>query len=123
MLMEAAVALGVSPADTLCSAAPYNTETEAFAFTNRFGEAREVILVTSALHMRRALFWFREAGLDPIPAPANHYVKPDPEKSPYNFKPSAGKITLSGKLLHEWVGMGWAQWKRGGREGMRDGPR
>ena len=113
VLMNTAVALGIAPSDTLQSTVPYNTETESIAYAQRFGTTTPLVLVTSALHMPRALFWFRQQGIDAIPAPTGHYVKPDPEKSPYGWKPSATKIEITGVLLHEWAGMIYAKWKTG----------
>lgn len=111
MLARTAVVLGVPPQDTLWSPTPAHTEAEAFAYATRFGNQHPLILVTDAIHIPRALFWFRQAGLRPIPAPANHYVKPDPLRPPYKFKPSAQKIVISDKLIHEWAGMVYARWK------------
>lgn len=105
VLMNTAVALGISPLDTLQSPRPYNTETEARAYVRRFGTAQPVVLVTSALHMPRAVYWFERAGVTVIPAPTDHYVKPDPQRSPYTWHPSAGKIQMTAALLHEWGGM------------------
>jgi len=62
VLMNTAVALGIPPADTLQSTTPFNTETEAIAYAQHFGTAQPLILVSSALHMPRALFWFRQQG-------------------------------------------------------------
>ncbi|MCI4647571.1 ElyC/SanA/YdcF family protein [Phaeodactylibacter sp.] len=115
VLMNTAVALGIAPSDTLQSSIPYNTETEAIAYAQRFGTQTPLILVTSALHMPRALFWFQQQGIEAIPAPTDHYVKPDPEKSPYNWKPSAAKIKMTAALLHEWAGMLYAKWKTRGQ--------
>ena len=110
--MNTAVALGIAPADTLQSTQPYNTQTEAAAYARRFGTTTPLVLVTSALHTPRALYWFRQQGIDAIPAPTGHYVKPDPEESPYGWKPSATKIEITGALLHEWAGMVYAKGKR-----------
>lgn len=113
ILSQAAVSLGVSPFDTLISPLPLNTEAEAYAYAARFDDRQPLILVTNAIHMPRALFWFRRAGLNPIPAPTNHYVKFDPQGSPYNFKPSPFKIIITDRLMHEWGGMIYAKWKAG----------
>ncbi len=67
--MNTAVALGIAPSDTLQSTIPHNTETEAFAYAQRFGTQTPLILVTSTLHMPRALFWFQQQGIAAIPAP------------------------------------------------------
>lgn len=111
MLVRAAVVLGVPPKDTLWSPTPANTEEEAYAYASRFGARRPLILVTDALHIARAVFWFRHAGLSPVAAPANHYVKPDPIRSSYNFKPSTQKVIIMNKLIHEWAEMVYAKWK------------
>lgn len=111
VLTNTAVALGVAPGDTLQIPDPYNTEAESKAYLKRFGSEDPLILVTDAIHMPRAMYWFRQAGCDPIPAPTNHLIKPDPDYSPFPFKPSIRKIEMMDKWLHEWVGMMYAKWK------------
>lgn len=111
LLARTAVLLGVSPADTLMAKSPANTEAEAMVYAARFGPGLPLVLVTDALHLPRALFWFRQAGLEPVPAPANHLVKPGAEQRPFPFKPSLRKVEMADKLLHEWAGMIHARWK------------
>ena len=77
----------------------------------RFGKDTPLILVTSALHMPRAMFWFRHYGLDPIPAPTNYLVMPDPGYETFTWGPSTRKIAMTRKLLHEYAGMLYAKWK------------
>lgn len=110
LLARSAVALGVSPKDTVMITTPGNTEEEASAYSERYRQS-EVILVTSALHMPRATFWFQEAGIQVLPAPTDHLVKPEKDKSIFNFKPSIRKIDMMDKLIHEWVGLLYAKWK------------
>jgi uncharacterized SAM-binding protein YcdF (DUF218 family) len=56
---DAAVSLGVSPSDTIQLTLPWTTRTEAFAYKTRLGaDQKPLILVTSALHMPRAVRWF-----------------------------------------------------------------
>lgn len=110
LLARSAVALGVPPKDTVMITTPANTEEEASAYSERYSQS-EVILVTSALHMARATFWFQEAGIRVVPAPTDHLVKPEKDKSVFNFKPSIRKIDMMDKLIHEWVGMLYAKWK------------
>ena len=112
ILMRSAVLLGISSTDTLWNPIPYNTETEAFSYVERFGTKTPLVLVTSALHMPRAIFWFKQAGISAIPAPTNYYFKPNSHRSPYNFKPSVKKIEMTGKLYHEWVGMLYGKLKQ-----------
>ncbi|MEZ4988772.1 MAG: ElyC/SanA/YdcF family protein [Saprospiraceae bacterium] len=105
MLAQTAVSLGVAPQDTLMLPKPDNTEAEARAYTARFGTKHPLILVTSAIHMPRAMYWFREIGCDPVAAPTGFLVKPDPGKKPFWFKPSTKKIEMTRRLLHEYAGM------------------
>jgi uncharacterized SAM-binding protein YcdF (DUF218 family) len=112
MLMRAAVELGVPPEDTLWLPTPANTEQEAYAYAARFGPAGPpLLLVTDALHLPRAVGWFQRAGLAPLPAPANHLVKLDPQRSPFHCWPAMGKLGLSQRLLHEWAGMAVMWWR------------
>ena len=112
-LAEMALQLGVSPTDTILQPHAVNTEAEARTFANRFGSDHRLVLVTSALHMPRAMFWFQHHDLDPIPAPTNHLVMPDPGHEPFSWKPSLKKIEMTQKLLHEYAGMLYAQFKVG----------
>jgi uncharacterized SAM-binding protein YcdF (DUF218 family) len=114
VVMNTAVAMGINPIDTLQSIAPFNTESEALAYAERFGNQSIAILITSALHMPRALFWFKVNGINTIPAPTDHYIKIDPYESPYNWKPSTQKIEITAALMHEWVGMLYAKIKTRG---------
>ncbi len=115
VMAQTAVLLGVPPADTLMIKTPAHTEAESLDYTARFGKETPFILVTDALHMPRAMFWFRQAGQHPIPAPTNHSIKPDPERRSFLFKPSIRKIDMTDRLLHEWAGTIYGRWKRNGR--------
>ena len=108
---HAALSLGVPPGDTLLLTQPHNTEAEARAYAARFGTSHRLILVTSALHLPRALRWFRAYGLRPVPAPADHLIKVDPRYSPYSFGPGSTNIELMDRWLHETVGTWWARIK------------
>lgn len=111
VLAEMAIQLGISPQDTLLQPTAHNTEAEARAYSQRFSSTIPLVLVTSALHMSRAVYWFKHYGLAPIPAPTNHLVMPDPGYESFAWKPSTNKIDMSAKLLHEYAGMRYAKWK------------
>lgn len=115
VLAEMAIQLGISSLDTLLQPTAHNTEAEARAYSQRFSDTIPLILVTSAIHMPRAVYWFKHYGLAPIPAPTNHLVMPDPGYEPFAFKPSTNKIDMSAKLLHEYAGMRYAWFKVGSR--------
>jgi uncharacterized SAM-binding protein YcdF (DUF218 family) len=61
-----------------------------------------IALVTSALHMPRALIAFRAAGFEPC-AHASDY-RSAPYDGPADLLPSAGAIANTDATLHEWVG-------------------
>ncbi len=63
-------ALGVPRSDIIVLSRPKDTEEEALAVKRAIGDA-PFLLVTSASHLPRAMIFFRHAGLDPLPAPAN----------------------------------------------------
>ena len=108
---DAAVALGVSPDDTLYLPNTINTENEAYSYTKRFANKYPVILATDAMHMPRAVFWFKHFGIDVIPAPCNYRFKEDPAKPVFKWKPSLNKVRMLDGLMDEWLGMLWARVK------------
>jgi len=72
------------------------------------GDQRKVILVTSAMHMRRSMALFKKQGYDPIAAPAGLL----PSNSRWfhfsNFLPSAGNYRRIDAATHEYLGLLWA---------------
>lgn len=107
----AAVELGVSSLDTLQLPGGYNTESEARAYVERFGVETPLILVTSAVHMERAVFWFEYYGVEVIPAPCDYRIKEDPDDPENWWWPSFGKLELLGIWLHEKLGLWWGKLK------------
>ena len=91
----------VDPADTLQLPSPWNTRTEAIHYRRRFGPGQPLILVTSALHLPRAMMHFRRAGLDPIPAPADRITKEDEIPDGIQVLPGSGNLMLMKRALHE----------------------
>jgi len=61
---------------------------------------RRVVLVTSALHMRRAIRYFRQAGIDVVPAPVDHQGGPT-----WKILPSSSALNRTRAVLHEIIGM------------------
>ncbi|MBY0274309.1 YdcF family protein [Candidatus Binatia bacterium] len=57
---------------------------------------RGILLVTSALHMRRAVLCFRRHGISAAPAPVPHVPDEDPERA-----------TVVGQVLHELIGLAY----------------
>lgn len=79
---------------------------------------KQVLLVTSATHMRRALATFRTAGIDAVPAAAD-YEEIDCRKWPEHrslfmeWLPNAEALARSTRAVKEYVGFvyyGWRGW-------------
>ncbi len=71
---------------------------------------KRVILVTSAFHMPRSVFCFREAGIEPVPFPVDYYrhrVFAGPEA----LVPSIHSLRLATTALKEYLGF-VAYWLR-----------
>jgi uncharacterized SAM-binding protein YcdF (DUF218 family) len=69
-----------------------------------------VLLVTSALHMRRALDTFRSAGVNAVPAATDHQVLDEPFTL-FSFVPNAGALQGSTAVIHEYVGYAVYWWR------------
>ena len=69
------------------------------------GNWRKPILVTSAVHMDRALRAFRKAGMKVNPYPVDFRVTPEPTYGWPDFLPSASYLARSTFALHEYLGI------------------
>jgi uncharacterized SAM-binding protein YcdF (DUF218 family) len=75
---------------------------------------RRVLLVTSALHMRRALATFARAGIDAIAAPTDFEAVPRRGASVLQWIPDVSALEGSTRALKEYAGLwiyrlqGWA---------------
>ncbi|MEA3362203.1 MAG: ElyC/SanA/YdcF family protein [Thermodesulfobacteriota bacterium] len=102
-LRELALALGVPTEDILIFNGPRDTMEEAELIAANFS-ATSLVLVTTAVHMPRALKLFHKVGLDPFPAPTEHLSKPF--KSWWNF-PAGSTLAHSEYWAHEQLGLLW----------------
>ena len=107
MLSFAAIEIGVNDKDTIQMIKPSNTEQEAIEFKNRFGLNTNLIIVTSASHMPRALKIFNLYGLNPVPAPTFNYYKHEINETYNFFAPSITKLDMSEKVIHEYLGIAY----------------
>jgi uncharacterized SAM-binding protein YcdF (DUF218 family) len=101
-MAEAAVSMGVNPADTVMLVRPSNTWEEAAAYKKRFGSEKRFVLVTSAVHMPRAVAIFKSIGMEPIAAPANFLNRNEPEANAYNWWPSSMKSMYTEIAIYEY---------------------
>ncbi|SDY52362.1 Uncharacterized SAM-binding protein YcdF, DUF218 family [Lysobacter sp. yr284] len=103
IMAEALVKLGVPRAALVLEDASGDTRANAERSARISGERgwRRAILVTSALHMPRALQWFQRAGLPALPlapdAPAQAAAKP--------WTPSRDSLDDSAQALREYAGL------------------
>lgn len=102
-LRQLAIALGVPKQDIIVLNGPRDTLEEAEIIADNFSTG-SLVLVTTALHMPRALLLFHQVGLDPIPAPTEHLSKP--VKSWWVF-PAARTLAHTEYWAHEQLGLLW----------------
>jgi len=107
MMQDAARILGVSPQQIVIENTARDTPQQAEEI-KRFVGSDRFILVTSALHMTRAMALFAKQGLAPIPAPADFYIKR--RYASFNaetFLPTSSGGPRADALFHEWLGILW----------------
>lgn len=106
VMKKSAINIGVDESRIKLVPAAENTRSEAFDYYKQLGSEYPVILVTDAAHMRRAMFLFRSAGINPVPAPTNHMVK---DEKISDWSPSFRNIEMMDYALHEIFGLAWAK--------------
>lgn len=107
--------LGV-PADAILEQpGPLSTRAEAVALRGRLAPlgVRRILLVTSALHMRRAARWFAAQGFDVVPAPTD-FIATSASQRPLAVEaltllPRVDSLSLTTRALHEWLGIAAAR--------------
>ncbi|WP_162046742.1 envelope biogenesis factor ElyC [Vibrio taketomensis] len=106
MMAKVALALGVSKSDIILLETAKDTWEEArqaAAFVKR----KQVVLVTSASHMQRALNEFHSAGLDPYPAPTNYLAQNEIHQFWSKYTPKAIYLEQTEQYWHETLGRIW----------------
>lgn len=84
---------------------PKTTREEARDFKAAFPDAESLILVTSAMHIPRAMKIFEKQGLEVIPAPSDFRVKRHPDGERFGWIPSLEAMLMWQGYLHEKAGM------------------
>jgi uncharacterized SAM-binding protein YcdF (DUF218 family) len=79
------------------------TQDEAIAISNLTTGSEHILLVTSALHMRRASALFAAHGFKVTAAPTDHRVHRYPKAIP-GWMPTVEHLSTSTAAIHEWVG-------------------
>jgi uncharacterized SAM-binding protein YcdF (DUF218 family) len=107
-MRDAAVELGVPIEDITIEISSMDTADQAAIMAGILKD-RRFILVTSAAHMERSVRLFKQAGLDPIPAPAQYMSLEGrgPHDRHRHFVPDARNLVQTDTVLHEFLGMAW----------------
>lgn len=108
MQEKLALALGVKKDNIILRPEPRDTQEEAQAAKELIGD-KPFILVTSASHMRRSVNFFKNEGLDPLPAPTNHLASISHPNYTDFF--SSDALVKSRIAFHELLGMVWQKLK------------
>lgn len=108
----AANSLGILPKACLPIPSATNTKEEAIACRAVCSAKYALILVTSANHLPRAMMHFRNAGLNPIPAPTGYHARQNKYQNELTILPNAYNLVLMRFAIHEYVGYLWGriQW-------------
>ena len=118
VMMQFLVMLGVPAADIVLEGGSSNTHEHAQNLPGIFQErkVRRVLLVTSAMHMPRALGVFRRQfpGMEFTPAPADFHATEPQAKTPLyrecgNFIPTPGHLLAFSDVMHEYLGIAYYQ--------------
>ena len=101
---RAAIVLGVDSNQLVTLNEPGTTKEEAEQLGKNFNKTSQLVLVTDAIHMPRAMKLFRQEGFNPIAAPTNYKVHEGPKQPEIKWWPSMGNIELMNYVIHEYLG-------------------
>lgn len=111
IVAEVAQVLGVKSDSIVIRREAQDTNHEALAARGLVG-SQPFVLVTSALHMTRAVQIFRDFGMTPIPAPTNFIIKKGTDNTPAGIFPQTANLDLWKRIIYEWMGMLWINGQR-----------
>ncbi|MDV7102988.1 envelope biogenesis factor ElyC [Vibrio sp. TH_r3] len=106
MMAKVALALGIAKPDIILLETAKDTWEEARQAAAFVGQ-KQLVLVTSASHMERAVTEFQSAGLKPIPAPTNFLAQSEIKQPWTKFTPSAGYLEQTERYWSERLGLWW----------------
>ncbi len=105
---QMAQALGVPAARIVLAESPKDTAEEAEHWAKVF-DGQRVALVTSAMHMPRAVYLFAQHGLNVVPAPTRFLSAGDRLYDWRSWVPSAHNLEHAQQAWHEYLGLLWAR--------------
>lgn len=110
LVKRVAISLGIPSERVITENRPRDTVQEARYLEPLLGKEL-FILVTSALHMPRAIDIFKGFGMQPIAAPTDYIQKQHAIETPMVIFPSATNFDLSRRIIYEWIGTIWSKIK------------
>lgn len=108
LMAEAAVSLGVDKADIVLDPESKDTESEA-ENVKLLVKDQPFVLVTSALHIPRALALFKKQGMTPYPVCAGYLNKGTGELRADIIFPGPVSLYKSERAVYEYMGLLWAK--------------
>jgi uncharacterized SAM-binding protein YcdF (DUF218 family) len=94
--------------DSLSKTTYENAVQSAKIIREKFGNTKDVVLITSSVHMRRSLACFERQGIQALPYATDQYTGP---KRHYHWDeyviPYYSTLVDWQALTHEWIGMCW----------------
>lgn len=108
LMANLALEFGVNESELVLESGSKDTQSQALNI-NKIVEKDRFILVTSALHMPRAMAMFKKHEMNPVPAPISFIVKGQRKLSPNSFFPTVEGLEKSGLVIHEYLGIAWAK--------------
>jgi uncharacterized SAM-binding protein YcdF (DUF218 family) len=108
LMSDLLIKLGVEPSDLVIESASLSTRENVVECRKKLESLgiAEVILVTEATQMRRALACFRQQGIAVVPA-ACHHRATGFRCSIWEFLPSPTAADGVKDVIHEWIGLAW----------------
>ena len=107
-LKQDLISMGIPENDIIIENKSRNTHENAFYTAqlfekNRFSKSNH-LLITSSMHMRRALACFEKQGIQCTPFTTDHYTIYSESISITEFIPSQNAFVMWDRLIKEWVG-------------------
>ncbi|WP_318643117.1 YdcF family protein [Flavobacterium ardleyense] len=101
VVRRAAIELGIPAQNCEILPTPSNTSEEVSAFVTKFGKTKNVIVVSNAIHLPRALMLYKKCGVNPLGAPTNFKVKKGANDHNGLSFPSLNSVDLMSDYLRE----------------------
>lgn len=111
MVKAAAIGLGIPANKIITENFPKDTEEEAELISPRVKGAN-VVLITNANHMPRAINYFKQQGVTPIAAPTGYWFKGESNRKTWRYYfPNSTNIKKTTTAWYEYMGLVWQRLK------------